>query len=124
MAGVALGVAGADALSEIHRLGHDCHLVYNRGELMVAPAGTTKGTGLLVALADLGISPHSTIGIGDAENNHALLDHCEIGVAVANAVAPIKNAADIVLDEPDGEGIAGFLAGPVLDGTQLVRPRR
>ena len=116
--------AGADALSEIHRLGRDCHLVYNRGELMVVPAGTTKGTGLLVALADLGISPHSTIGVGDAENDHALLDHCEIGVAVANAVAALKSAADIVLDEPNGEGIAGFLAGPVLDGTQQVRPRR
>lgn len=117
-------VAGGDALYEIHRLGRDCHVVYNRGELMVVPAGTTKGTGLLVALADLGVSPHSTIGIGDAENDHALLDHCEIGVAVANAVAAIKSSADIVLDEPNGEGIAGFLVGPVLDGTQQVQPRR
>lgn len=116
--------AGPDALAEIHRLGLDCHLVYNRNELMVVPAGTTKGTGLVLALADLGLSAHSTIGIGDAENDHALLEQCEIGVAVANAVDAIKASAQIVLDGPDGEGIVPFLRGPVIDGSQTEPPHR
>jgi haloacid dehalogenase-like hydrolase len=74
------------AVQVIRSLGLDCRLVRNRGELMILPAGVTKGSGLLEALGDLGLSHHNTIGVGDAENDHSLLDVCEIGVAVANAV--------------------------------------
>ena len=89
------------------RLGLDCQLVRNRSVLMILPAGVTKGTGLLEALAVVGLSRHNAIGLGDAENDHSLLDVCEVGVAVANAVDAIRAHADIVLTLPavakDGE---------------------
>lgn len=116
--------ADMDALASIHRLGLGYQLVYNRCELMILPAGVTKASGLAQALADLGLSPHSSIGIGDAENDHSLLETCELGVAVANAVDALKDHADLVLDETDGLGVAGFLRGPVVDGTQRIHPSR
>ena len=122
---VACAAADEPAVSEVIReLGLDCQLVRNRGELMILPAGVTKGTGLLEALGDLGLSRHNTIGVGDAENDHSLLDACEIGVAVANAVDAIRAHADVVLALPDGQGVADLLRGPLLAGRAHVHPRR
>jgi len=112
------------ALEVIRGLGMDCRLVRNRGELMILPAGVTKSTGLIEALGDLGLSHHNTIGIGDAENDHSLLDTCEIGVAVANAVEALRAHADMVLARPDGEGVADLLRGPLLAGRAHLHPRR
>ena len=126
--GQVLVACGADdepvALEVIRQLGLDCQLVRNRGELMILPAGVTKGTGLLDALGSLGYSRHNTIGVGDAENDHSLIDVCEIGVAVANAVDALRVHADVVLDRPDGQGVAGLLRGPLLAGRARVHPRR
>jgi hypothetical protein len=109
---------------EIHRLGLECQLVYNRDELMILPPGVSKGSGLLRALGSLGISYHNTIAIGDAENDHSLLGACEIGVAVANSVDGLKRHADLVLDKPDGEGVAALLASISHgDGTNLRTDR-
>lgn len=101
-------------MSVIDRLGFECQIVRNRGALMVLPAGINKGSGLGEALADLGISPHNTVGIGDAENDHSLLDACEIGVAVGDAVPSLRARADLVLPGEDGWAVGAFLVGPFL----------
>ena len=80
---------------ELHRIGSDCQLVRNRSALMVLPAGISKGSGLFEALGELGVSHHSAIGIGDAENDLSLLEQCELGVAVENAVASLKQRAAV-----------------------------
>jgi hypothetical protein len=105
---------GAVILEEIHRLGLDCQLVFNRSELMILPAGVTKGSGLFDALGDLGVSRHSAVGVGDAENDHALIDVCEVGVAVSDAVPSLKASADRVLTCPNGAGIVELLR--MIDG--------
>ena len=68
----------------IRELGLGCRLVRSRGELMILPAGVTKGADLLKALGDRGLSQYNTIGVGGADD-HSLLDICEIGVAVCGA---------------------------------------
>lgn len=113
-----------DVLQEVARLGIDSQIIRNRGALMVLPAGVSKGTGLADVLAELGVSRHSTVAIGDAENDHSLLLACELGVAVANAVPSLQATADVVLAAPDGAGVAAFLDGPVLRGDVLVQPLR
>jgi hydroxymethylpyrimidine pyrophosphatase-like HAD family hydrolase len=118
------GTYAVVVLRLIRELGLDCQLVSNRDSLMVLPAGVTKGSGLFEALGDLGISHHSTLGVGDAENDHALLDVCEIGVAVSNAVPALRRHADLVLDQPDGAGVASFLDGPLLTGERRVHSAR
>jgi len=122
---VACAAADEPAASEVIReLGLDCRLVRNRGELMILPAGVTKGAGLTEALADMGLSRHNAIGVGDAENDHSLLEACEVGVAVANAVDAIRTRADVVLSLPDGQGVAELLRGPLLAGRGPVHSRR
>jgi hydroxymethylpyrimidine pyrophosphatase-like HAD family hydrolase len=96
-------------LRAIRDLGLELQVVFNKGAVMVLPTGVNKGTGLLAALAELGISPHNAIGIGDAENDHALLAACEIGVATGNALPVLKERADLVLEGRNGAGVAEFL---------------
>jgi len=115
--------AGA-ALEEIGRLGLEVQVVRNRQELMLVPAGVSKGTGLFDALGDLGISRHSTIAVGDAENDHSLLGACELGVAVADAVPSLKSGADVVLPETGSAGLARFLLGPSVLSDETPEPRR
>lgn len=114
----------AAVLAEIHRLGLDCQLFYNRSELMVLPAGVTKGSGLFQGLGDLRVSQHSTVAFGDAENDLDLLQHCEVGVAVAGAVDSLKAHADVVLDAPGAAGVADFVRRHVLDGVPVPPSRR
>jgi hypothetical protein len=73
-----------------------------------------KGSGLLKALRHLGLSPHDTLAIGDAENDHSLFDVAEFDVAVADAVPSLRDRADLVLDEPDDAGVAYLLGDGLL----------
>ncbi|OOK66020.1 haloacid dehalogenase-like hydrolase family protein [Mycobacterium kansasii] len=62
------------------------------------------------------LSPHNTVAVGDAENDLSLFGIAEIGAAVADAVASVRRSADLVLDKPDGAGVAELLSGPYLAG--------
>lgn len=109
---VIVAASGADEhriIDEIAHVGLEYQLVHNRSELMVLPAGINKGAGFTTALAELGISPHDSVAVGDAENDHSLLAAAELGVAVDNAVQSLRAAADVVLDQPDGDGIIGLI---------------
>lgn len=113
---------GPAALGAIAASGLDCQLVYNRDELMILPAGVSKGTGLRVLLDELGVSRHDAVGVGDAENDHALLEVCGLGVAVENAVPALKARADRVLTDPSPSGLVALLSSlargePVAPGT-------
>jgi energy-coupling factor transporter ATP-binding protein EcfA2 len=76
---------------------------------MVLPTGVNKATGLAAALVELGLSAHNAVGIGDAENDHALLMACECGVAVANALPALKDKADLVMTRNHGTGVAELI---------------
>jgi hydroxymethylpyrimidine pyrophosphatase-like HAD family hydrolase len=109
---------------EIGLLGLDCHMLRNRSALMVLPSGISKGSGLLSALGELGIAAHNTVAVGDAENDLALIQAAEIGVAVANAVPSLRRHADLVLDRPNGAGVATLLTSQLMTGEQVLRPQR
>jgi hydroxymethylpyrimidine pyrophosphatase-like HAD family hydrolase len=111
-------------LGELARLHLDSQIVRNRGEMMILPAGVSKGTGLTKSLALLEISSHNTIAVGDAENDLSLLDRCELFVAVANAVPSLKAQADLLLDKPAGEGVMKLLQHPILRGDEWIESKR
>lgn len=92
-------------LEIIRQLGLELQVIFNKGAVMVLPSGVNKARGLRAALADLGLSSHNVVGVGDAENDHALLSECELGVAVANALPMLKQHADLVTDAPRGAGV-------------------
>lgn len=121
---VATDARWGDAVNEeIARLGLEVQIIRNRGALMVLPTGVTKGTGVSRVLEELGLSRHSAVGIGDAENDHSLLAACEVGVAVANAIPSLEARADVVLATADGRGVSEFLLGPFLAGLPGLEPR-
>ncbi|MEZ5080082.1 MAG: HAD hydrolase family protein [Thermoleophilia bacterium] len=122
LAGAAVDEAAI--LGEVRTLQLGCQTLANRGELMVLPAGVTKASGLSQALVQLGLSPHNTIAVGDAENDLALQDMSELMVAVGNAVGSLRATADLVLDQPDGVGVAAFLRSDIVSGHRPVHSRR
>lgn len=95
----------AKILAAIRDLGLELQVIYNKGAVMVLPSGVNKGTGLLAALSELCISHHNAAAIGDAENDHALLEACECGIAVSNAIQTLRERADLVTSAPNGTGV-------------------
>ncbi len=98
-------------LESIRDLGLELHVEFNKGSVMVLPPGVTKATGLKEALAELGLSKHNTVAVGDAENDHALLSYCECGVAVQNALPQLKERADYITEATHGAGVAELIDG-------------
>ena len=118
------GMHAATVVEVIGELGLDYQVVWNRAAMMVLPAGITKGTGLGAVLAEMHLSPHNTVAVGDAENDLSLFGMAEIGAAVANAIPSVRQHADLVLDQADGDGIVDLLTGPYLSGAQRWCPPR
>jgi len=96
-------------LAIIQRLELPLVLVFNRGRVMVLPQAISKATGLRQALAILRLSPHNTVAIGDAENDHELLQSCELGAAVEWGSEALKASADFVLQGKGPEAVAGYI---------------
>lgn len=84
-------------------------LEYNKGAVMILPPGATKGTGLLVALRELGYSNHNVIACGDGENDLSFFEQAEVGVAVNNATPELKAISDIVLSASNGKGVQSLI---------------
>lgn len=116
--------AGA-ALEVIRRLEQPLILAFNRGRLMILPQAIGKSTGLRHALHAQRISIHNTVGIGDAENDHDLLDACEVGVAVAWGSAALRAVADEVIPGTGAGDVAEYirrlLRQPRLSARQMGR---
>ncbi len=97
-------------LDVIQEMGLGLHIVFNKGAVMILPSGVNKATGLEAALADLGLSAHNVVAVGDAENDHAFLLACGCGVAVANALPAVKDTADLVTRGARGKGVEQLIA--------------
>lgn len=107
-------------LEAIRDLGLEHHIVFNREAVMVLPPGVNKGTGLRAALLELQLSSHNVVGIGDSENDHALLQACEYAVAPANALPMVKSIADRVTRGEYGEGAAELMAELIANDLEAV----
>ena len=111
-------------IETVRELGLELQLIFNKGAVMVLPPGVNKASGLAAALEHMKLSPHNVVAIGDAENDHALLDCCECGVAVANAVPMLKREADLVTAMPHGGGVAEIVRRLVEDDLRGAALRR
>ena len=102
-------------------------LAFNRGRVMLLPQAVAKSTGLRQVLLALRVSIHNTIGIGDAENDHDLLDACEVGVAVGWGSPALRAVADEVIDGTGPNAVAAYIwrvsRQPRLAAAQMGRRR-
>jgi hydroxymethylpyrimidine pyrophosphatase-like HAD family hydrolase len=102
-------------LESIRDLGLELQVIFNRDAVMVLPASVNKVTGFQHALADLTLSRHNAVGVGDAENDHAFLRSCECSVAVANAIPALKEGVDWVTEGEDGAGVSELIYRLIAD---------
>lgn len=107
-------------LDEIRRLGLELEIIFNKGAVMILPSGVNKATGLSAALEELELSPHNVIGVGDAENDHAFLRAVGYGVAVANALPSVKQAADRSTLAARGAGVAELMGNILSQDAELM----
>ncbi len=96
-------------LEVIRELGLELQIIFNKEAVMVLPSGVNKASGLQHALSRLQLSAHNTVGVGDAENDHAFLSSCECAAAVANALPITKEYVDFVAERGHGEGVVELI---------------
>lgn len=84
-------------------------VILNKGAVMILPVGVDKAAGLKAALIDLKVSVDQTVGVGDAENDRAFLERCGCSVAVANALAMLKETVDWVTKGDRGAGVCELI---------------
>jgi hydroxymethylpyrimidine pyrophosphatase-like HAD family hydrolase len=101
--------AAPTILAAIRELQLPLVILFNRGRLMVLEQAISKGTGLRNALHILRLSPHNAIGIGDAENDHALLAECEVAAAVSWGSPTLQAEADQVVNGDGPSAVAAYI---------------
>lgn len=74
--------------------------------LEIVPLGVNKAAGLARAAELLGIPREETIAIGDGENDISMLRWAGLGIAMSNASAAVKAAADVIAPVCDEDGAA------------------
>ena len=72
----------------------------------VMAQGVTKATGLAQLCEHLGIGRDEVLAFGDALNDLEMLEWAGRGVAVANAIDVVRDAADEVAASNDDDGVA------------------
>jgi Cof subfamily protein (haloacid dehalogenase superfamily) len=72
--------------------------------LDVMPHGISKATALKALCGELNISRDETAAIGDQLNDMEMLEFAGTAVAVANAVAEVRDASDIITAKTNVEG--------------------
>ena len=110
-------------LQVIHDLGLELQVIFNKGAVMVLPAGVNKSSGLKAALREMGVSTHNAVGVGDAENDHAFLRMCEVSAAVANALPAVKETADFVTEGIAGAGVTQLIDHMISDDLENLNLR-
>lgn len=96
-------------LEAIKKSGIERQVIFNKGAVMVLPAGINKAKGLLSVLEEMNFSIHNVVAIGDAENDSAMLQAAECAVVVENALPALKEAADWVTGSDHGDGVTELI---------------
>lgn len=95
-------------IAEIPKIYYDQYeIIKTRNNLLeFMPKGITKGYGISLLAKDLGIERHEIMGIGDEENDLPMIEYVGMGVAMANAIPLVRDAADYVTATNEEDGVA------------------
>ena len=69
-------------------------------------AGVSKRHAVDVLLAHRGAARRDAVAFGDAAVDIEMLEHCGTGVAMGNGSREVKDAADLVTDDVEADGLA------------------
>jgi len=98
------------------RLGSRVHLTKSKPNYLefLHPEGT-KGHALRFLAGHYGIPMEETIAMGDAMNDHEMVEAAGLGVAMANAVPALKEIADFVTLSNNEDGVKHVIEKFVLN---------
>jgi hydroxymethylpyrimidine pyrophosphatase-like HAD family hydrolase len=94
-----------DVVAAIRESGLPYEVIFNKGAVMILPAGVNKGTGLECALQELAIPEGDVVAVGDAENDEGMFSVADFAVAVANALPRLRRRAHLVTRHAASEGV-------------------
>ena len=83
--------------------------------LEIVPAGVDKGQALAHFTEVTGYGPEEMISCGDGYNDMPLIRYAGLGVAMANAIPEIREAADHITASNDEDGVALVVEKFMLD---------
>jgi 5-amino-6-(5-phospho-D-ribitylamino)uracil phosphatase len=84
----------------------------------VMAAGATKAAAIQWTAAQLGLDPGATMAIGDSPNDLLMLQAAALGVAMGNAPAAVREAADVITASNAEDGVAQAIECYLLAGQQ------
>lgn len=77
--------------------------------------GINKAVGIEVLLKELGITKDEVMAFGDADNDIEMIKYVGVGVAMGNAIAEVKEAADLITDDNEHDGVAAAIEKYILN---------
>ncbi len=95
--------------------------VANDNLVQIMNRKATKWNGILMMLEACGISPEDTVYFGDDNDDIEPLKNCGVGVAVANAIEKVKEAADEVVESNDEDGVAKWIKKKILEEVCMIK---
>lgn len=96
---------------------HEKYNIYKSQDfiLEVLPQHVDKGYSMRLLGERLGLDKSQIMGIGDQENDLSLVENAGFGVAMDNAIARVKDAADYITKSNDENGVAHVINKFVLN---------
>lgn len=88
--------------------------VANDNLVQIMNKKATKWNGIQMMLEAMGISSEDAVYFGDDNDDIESLKKCGVGVAVANAIDVVKEAADEIVENNDEDGVAKWIARNLL----------
>ncbi len=90
------------------------HTIANGDLVQIMDKKATKWNGIRQMLACFGISPADAVYFGDDNDDIEAIRNCGVGVAVANAIPSVLDAADHIAAANDEDGVAEFIEKHIL----------
>ena len=85
----------------------DYEVIKTRSNLLeFMPKGVTKAFGLDHLAQYLGMTSDEVMALGDEENDLSMIQYAGMGVAMANAVEKVRQAADYITSSNEEDGVA------------------
>ncbi|SDO33023.1 HAD family hydrolase [Alkalicoccus daliensis] len=75
----------------------------------------SKWSAIEYLLHQYGVSRQETAAFGDGPNDLEMIRNCGMGVAMGNAITPLKKAADFIAGDHEEDGLAQFLESYILN---------
>ena len=95
-------------------IGHTYCTVANDNLVQIMNRKATKWNGIQLMLQACNIAPEQAVYFGDDNDDIESLKQCGTGVAVVNAIDAVKEAADVVVESNDEDGVAKWIERSIL----------